>query len=210
MREYNLGKYIKQRRKIIGLTQVEVAKEVGVSGSQISKWENQLTSPEPDEFKKMCDTLKISPQNLIEGNLEAEFADEEKSYDEIGRYVKRVFVGLVLILVGVVMACFCKFESTQNAREETFYIKEYSDGITEVRKVAKSDDENVWADVVLTYENGVVKDIQVLELIFKDDVEPVDYSFDQGKRNDDMYLYIYYNKEGIMCFSSIYFPRYIK
>lgn len=212
MKEYNLGKYIKQRRKIINLTQVDVAKRVGVSGSQISKWENQQTSPEPDEFKKLCVALEISPQDLIEGNLEAGLIKENKNtfYDKFSRNAKFMIIGLVLILVGTVAVCFYKFDFVANAKEETFYIKEVSDGIVEVRKVAESDDMNVWADVVLTYENGTIKDLEVLELIFKDEVELIDSAFGQGKQNDDMYLYIYYNKEGIMCCSSIYFPKCIR
>lgn len=40
MNQEKVGKFIKERRKVLNLTQEELAVKVGVSNRTISKWEN--------------------------------------------------------------------------------------------------------------------------------------------------------------------------
>lgn len=49
---------IKKRRKELGLTQYDLAEKVGVSEVSIRKWERGITTPKPENQKKLEEVLK--------------------------------------------------------------------------------------------------------------------------------------------------------
>ncbi|MEL4371392.1 helix-turn-helix transcriptional regulator [Shewanella xiamenensis] len=58
---------VKSRRDEIGLTQIQLAKKVGVSGVTISQWESGDYSPKGKNLYKLAEALECSPDWLIFG-----------------------------------------------------------------------------------------------------------------------------------------------
>lgn len=56
----------KRARLVRGLTQGELAKELGISTVQISKWENGKTFPSVKRLKKVAETLHITVADLLD------------------------------------------------------------------------------------------------------------------------------------------------
>lgn len=52
-----LGKVIQAARKQAGMTQNELGKKLGVSGSMIGQWENDLRNPKPETVGRIVDAL---------------------------------------------------------------------------------------------------------------------------------------------------------
>ena len=60
----SLGKFIAKRRKIMRLTQEELAKRIGVSKSAIAKWETDGGLPDRDNLRKLSDVINVSIDDL--------------------------------------------------------------------------------------------------------------------------------------------------
>lgn len=58
------GYFIATRRKILRLTQEELAKKVGVSKSAIAKWETDGGLPDRDNLKKLAEAINLSVDEL--------------------------------------------------------------------------------------------------------------------------------------------------
>lgn len=52
---------IKELRKAKDLTQIELAKRVGVSMMTIQLWERGVTKPNEDNYKKLMEVLNVLP-----------------------------------------------------------------------------------------------------------------------------------------------------
>lgn len=52
-----IGEFIQYSRKKAGLTQKELGDKLGLSGSMIGQWENNLRNPKPETLKKLNDAL---------------------------------------------------------------------------------------------------------------------------------------------------------
>ncbi len=73
-----IGGIIYVHRKIKGITQEELGRELSVSGTAVSKWERGITYPDIEIFLKMADYFQVSTDEL--------FGRNTKSVDEVGRY----------------------------------------------------------------------------------------------------------------------------
>jgi len=80
-----LGNHLFQARKKAGLSQEEVAERLGVSRQTVSKWETDETLPDIRQSKKMALLYKISLDERIDFELEAQEIQEaiEKTWDEV-------------------------------------------------------------------------------------------------------------------------------
>ena len=89
----NIGKAIQSARKKAGITQAELGKILGVSGSMIGQWENSLRKPKPESIGKIADALDISIYELVpeidnefsrylyfEGFAESQYELKEEGY----------------------------------------------------------------------------------------------------------------------------------
>ena len=59
-----LGRFISSRRKLMGLTQEELAAKIGVSKSAIAKWETDGGLPDRDNLKKISEVMNVSVDEL--------------------------------------------------------------------------------------------------------------------------------------------------
>ena len=62
----NLGENIKQARKAAGMTQTQLADILGVYAKDISRWENNVLTPNTLTFAKICKALGASSDELLE------------------------------------------------------------------------------------------------------------------------------------------------
>lgn len=67
MNQIKIGKYLSKKRKEKGLTQVEMAKIIGVTDRAISNWENGRRIPDVSLFNNICEALDITVNELING-----------------------------------------------------------------------------------------------------------------------------------------------
>lgn len=56
----NYGQKIAELRKGKGLTQAELGAHLNISAQAVSKWENNLSEPDLDSIKKMCEMFSVS------------------------------------------------------------------------------------------------------------------------------------------------------
>lgn len=75
MNQEKIGKYIKGKRKEKNITQEELSEILGVSNKAVSNWENGKNMPDLSLFKKLCETLDITINELLSGE-----DIEEKKY----------------------------------------------------------------------------------------------------------------------------------
>lgn len=67
MSENKIGSFIQLSRKEKGLTQKDLAEQIGVSDKTISKWENGNSVPDTAILNSLCEALDISVNELLSG-----------------------------------------------------------------------------------------------------------------------------------------------
>ena len=73
MNQQKIGKFIQEKRREKGLSQLELAEKLGVSNRTISKWENGNSMPDYSFINDLCMELDISINELLSGeNLSEE------------------------------------------------------------------------------------------------------------------------------------------
>ena len=60
MKENTMGTMIAALRKEKGMTQLELAKELGVTDKAVSKWERDLSCPDISSIPKLAQVLGVS------------------------------------------------------------------------------------------------------------------------------------------------------
>ena len=62
----SFGKWLKLRRELKKLTQEKVSKELDVTRTTVSNWENDFSKPslDPDQTNKLCLLLGVSLEDL--------------------------------------------------------------------------------------------------------------------------------------------------
>lgn len=67
MDQEKIGRFIANCRKEQNLTQEQVAEKLGVSNKTVSRWENGNGFPDVSLLQPLCETLKISVNELLLG-----------------------------------------------------------------------------------------------------------------------------------------------
>ncbi len=77
--KYEIGTRIKKFREMSNISQIELAKRLGVSNSRISNWEQGINRPDADMISKICIVLSVSPSDLLDIKISpAEYTIKEK------------------------------------------------------------------------------------------------------------------------------------
>lgn len=74
MNQEKIGAFIADMRKKQGLSQKQLADEVGVTDKSVSKWETGKSLPEISKMESLCDILHISINELLSGEQLSEAA----------------------------------------------------------------------------------------------------------------------------------------
>jgi transcriptional regulator with XRE-family HTH domain len=68
----SLGKRISELRKRMGITQDQLAEEMGVSSQAVSKWENDISCPDIGLLPQLSDYFGVTLDELMRGEREKE------------------------------------------------------------------------------------------------------------------------------------------
>ena len=71
-----IGNYIMTKRKELTLTREQLAEKVGVSSKTISKWECGKSLPDHNIIELLCNVLKITTSELINGEDNSKIDDK--------------------------------------------------------------------------------------------------------------------------------------
>ena len=69
MDQIKIGKFIAECRKKNNLTQMQLAEKLNITDRAISKWENGKTMPDSSIMLDLCNELKISVNELLNGEM---------------------------------------------------------------------------------------------------------------------------------------------
>ena len=110
MEQVKTGRLIAKKRKEHQLTQEQLAERLGVSNKTISKWETGKCMPDYAVVRSLCEELKISVSELMDGE-EADAKsvrayDDEQMLDLLRRTQelekqKVMLTGVILIVMGI-------------------------------------------------------------------------------------------------------------
>ena len=69
MDQVKTGKFIAERRKVVNLTQLQLAEKLGVTDRAVSKWERGKAMPDSSIMLELCSILKINVNDLLTGEI---------------------------------------------------------------------------------------------------------------------------------------------
>ena len=150
MDQVKIGKYIADKRKAIGLTQVELADKLGMSNKSVSKWERGVCLPDVSLYSELCKILGISINEFLAGEDITLENITEKSEETIinvtreGKKKARKFKGLsavfasLAIILCIVLGWFMY--------KEGYFISNY------IREYPENSDEYKAAHVLTPWE----------------------------------------------------------
>ena len=69
MDQIKIGKFIAERRRLTGLTQMQLAEKMDVTDRAVSKWENGRAMPDSSIMLALCDALGITVNDLLCGEV---------------------------------------------------------------------------------------------------------------------------------------------
>ena len=69
MDQIKIGKFIAEKRKEQGLTQMQLAEKLSITDRAVSKWENGKAMPDSGIMLALCDALSISVNDLLHGEV---------------------------------------------------------------------------------------------------------------------------------------------
>ena len=80
MDQLKIGRFIAERRKQNGLTQMQLAEKLNITDRAISKWENGKSLPDSSIMLELCEVLGITVNDLLSGEVVTvnDYKDSEK------------------------------------------------------------------------------------------------------------------------------------
>ncbi len=112
MNQIAIGNFIEKKRKEQNLTQAQLAEKLGVSNKTVSKWENGKCMPDYGVIQPLCQELKVTVSELMDGEEQAQDSirayDDEQILDLIKRTQalesqRETLVGILLIVMGMAL-----------------------------------------------------------------------------------------------------------
>lgn len=97
MKQQTLGATVAALRKERGMTQLELANQMGVTDKAVSKWERDLSFPDAASLPKLAETLGVSVDELMQGGP-AEPAPGQAPAAEAARLVPLILRGVALAM----------------------------------------------------------------------------------------------------------------
>lgn len=121
MEKTTLGKFIQSKRKQAGLSQKEMAKQLFLTESAISKWERGISYPDISMIQGICEVLSISEHELLTASddyRQREIENQAKSYKKT---VHIYFIICFLAYAGSLIPCFIA-DMISNHKPTWFFI----------------------------------------------------------------------------------------
>ena len=106
MNDFEFGNYLYDLRKKAGLSQNELAWQLGVTNKAVSKWESEQATPDLDKVVIMSDIFEVTTDYLLKGIEPVKTDDHKTMADVIDQKVltkkngKRAKTALKWFLIG--------------------------------------------------------------------------------------------------------------
>lgn len=126
MEQVKTGKFIAKKRKELNLTQEQLAERLGVSNKTISKLETGKCMPDYAVVKNLCEELKVSVSELMDGeetdDSSVRVYDDEQILDLLRRTQelekqKVMLTGVILIVMGIAFQALSHTLSGSNVKD---------------------------------------------------------------------------------------------
>ena len=92
MAKETFGQRLSRIRKEKGFTQNEIADKVGVTSQAVSKWENDLASPDIDILLKLSEIFDISVDELLGKETKKTVLNDKPSKKDIDKMIFKIIV----------------------------------------------------------------------------------------------------------------------
>lgn len=95
MKRETLGQTIAALRKEQGMTQLELAEQMGVTDKAVSKWERDLSCPDIQSFPKLAEIFGVSVDELLQVKTAAKGPEQTTAIQQLVPLVlKAVALGM--------------------------------------------------------------------------------------------------------------------
>lgn len=162
MDQVKIGKLIAECRKAKKLTQVELAKLLGVTDKSVSKWENGVCLPDVSLYKEICKILditlneffsgerltdetfkKVADNNLLSALENSVFTLKDKIDFFKRKWQKEHFFELIIVMIVIVFFIIYGFIK-DNGLQYLFMIIGFISGVIENNKMMAYIERNVY------------------------------------------------------------------
>ncbi len=105
MNDYNFGNFVCMLREQKGLTQADIANQLGVTAAAVSKWENGSSKPRVEVLFKLSEILGVRPEELMAGHyIENEQELNQSIYNiKIPRLGKKAIIAIIASSVAFIL-----------------------------------------------------------------------------------------------------------
>ena len=119
MDQIKIGRFISEKRREQGLTQAQLAEKLSITDRAVSKWENGRTMPDSSLMLDLCKHLKITVNDLLNGEvvsmenynekLEKQLLEVIKQKEEADRRLLNlewfvIIISVLVLLVPIIIA----------------------------------------------------------------------------------------------------------
>lgn len=102
MKKQTFGAMLAVLRKEKGMTQLELAEQMGVTDKAVSKWERDLSFPDVTSLPRLAEILEVSVDELMQGKVgKTSFTLGEKVGDIVDLALKGVAMGVAVAVLSV-------------------------------------------------------------------------------------------------------------
>lgn len=102
MKKETMGMMIAAKRKELGMTQMDLAGQMGVTDKAVSKWERDLSYPDVNSLPKLAEVFGMTVDELMQIKTESIEQDTKKPVQEIISTVLRAMclaMGVAVIVL---------------------------------------------------------------------------------------------------------------
>ena len=96
-----IGKNIKKHREELGMTQKQLAGQLGISSARLSNWEIGINRPDVDMLAKLCVILNVSANTLLAlerpQELSAEAIEVGRAFDAASPEIRAAIRALLSV-----------------------------------------------------------------------------------------------------------------
>ena len=104
MKKQSMGMMIAEKRKELGMTQLELAEKMGVTDKAVSKWERDLSFPDVNTLPKLAEIFGMSVDELLNIKSETMHAEEKKPISGILSLIPKAVclaMGVAVVVLSV-------------------------------------------------------------------------------------------------------------
>ena len=130
MDQVKIGRFIAEKRREQGLTQAQLAEKLSITDRAVSKWENGRTMPDSSLMLDLCKHLKITVNDLLNGEvvrvedynekLEKQLLEVIKQKEEADKRLLNlewfvIIISILVLIVPIIIAGYVEMPDWQRA-----------------------------------------------------------------------------------------------